>query len=78
MVSVYTCVPPDRFVPKFYEKQLTFEELMNNDFDEDDDMSAKFKSKSKKKSKLLKEHNSSKFIMQSSTFKVWDDRIVII
>ena len=49
MVSVYTSWAPERFVPKFYEQQLSFEQLMNTDFDEDNDMGQKYKYKSKKK-----------------------------
>lgn len=37
MVSIYTSVAPEKFIPKFYEKQMTFEQLMNSDLDEDND-----------------------------------------
>ena len=49
MVSVYTSWAPKKFVPKFYEQQLSFEQMMNGDLDDDDDQTSKYKYKSKKK-----------------------------
>lgn len=37
MVSVYTSWAPKKFVHKFYEQQLSFEQIMNADHDDDDD-----------------------------------------
>lgn len=36
LMSVYTHVPPKKFLPKFYESQLSIEQLMNYDFEDDD------------------------------------------